>query len=79
MKTNAMRLLDALGISYATRDYEVDPADLSAETVAAKLALLVDQVFKTLVAKGDRGGVCLAVIPGGDELDLKALAKLSGN
>jgi Cys-tRNA(Pro)/Cys-tRNA(Cys) deacylase len=79
MKTNAMRLLDAMGISYATRDYPVDPDDLSAETVAAKLALPVEQVFKTLVVKGDRGGVCMAVIPGSDELDLKALAKMSGH
>jgi Cys-tRNA(Pro)/Cys-tRNA(Cys) deacylase len=79
MKTNAMRLLDAMGISYATRDYPADPDDLSAETVAAKLALPVEQVFKTLVVKGDRGGVCMAVIPGSDELDLKALAKMAGH
>lgn len=79
MKTNAMRILDAMGISYATREYPVDPDDLSAETVAAKLDLPVEQVFKTLVVKGDRGGVCMAVIPGNDELDLKALAKLSGH
>ncbi len=79
MKTNAMRLLDAFGISYSTRDYAVDPDDLSAEKVAAQLALPAEQVFKTLVVKGDRSGVCLAVIPGNHELDLKALAKLSGN
>ena len=79
MKTNAMRLLDALGISYSTRDYAVDLGDLSAEAVAAKLNLPAEQVFKTLVVKGDRSGVCLAVIPGNQELDLKALAKLSGN
>ncbi len=79
MKTNAMRLLDSLGIPYTTREYTVDPDDLSAETVAAKIALPAEQVFKTLVVKGDRSGVCLAVIPGDQELDLKALAKLSGN
>ncbi|MGA7415829.1 MAG: Cys-tRNA(Pro) deacylase [Bryobacteraceae bacterium] len=79
MKTNAMRLLDALGIPYSTCEYTVDPGDLSAETVAAKLALPAEQVFKTLVVKGDRMGVCLAVIPGNQELDLKALAKLSSN
>jgi Cys-tRNA(Pro)/Cys-tRNA(Cys) deacylase len=79
MKTNAMRLLDALGIPYSTHDYKVDPGDLSSETVAAKLDLPADQVFKTLVVEGDRSGVCLAVIPGNQELDLKALAKLSGN
>jgi len=79
MKTNAMRLLDALGVSYTTCDYTVDPGDLSAETVAAKLDLPAEQVFKTLVVRGDQSGVCLAVIPGNQELDLKALAKLSGN
>jgi Cys-tRNA(Pro)/Cys-tRNA(Cys) deacylase len=79
MKTNAIRLLEALGIAYTTREYAVDPDDLSAETVAAKIGLPVGQVFKTLVVKGDRGGVCLAVIPGDEELDLKALAKLSGD
>jgi Cys-tRNA(Pro)/Cys-tRNA(Cys) deacylase len=79
MKTNAMRLLDSHNIPYSTREYMVDPDDLSAETVAAKLALPAEQVFKTLVLKGDRSGVCLAVIPGNTELDLKALAKLSRN
>jgi Cys-tRNA(Pro)/Cys-tRNA(Cys) deacylase len=79
MKTNAMRLLDGFGIPYSTRDYIVNPEDLSAETVAAKLDLPAEQVFKTLVVKGDGSAVCLAVIPGNQELDLKALAKLSGN
>ena len=79
MKTNAMRLLEALGIPYTIRDYTVDPSELSAESVATKLDLPPEQVFKTLVVKGDRGGVCFAVIPGNGELDLKSLAKLSGN
>lgn len=79
MKTNAMRLLDALAIPYTTREYTVDPEDLSAESVAAKIDLPVEQVFKTLVVKGDRGGVRMAVIPGDEELDLKSLAKLSGD
>lgn len=79
MKTNAIRLLDTLQISYELREYEVDPEDLSAETVARKIGLPPEQVFKTLVAKGDRNGVCLAVVPGNAELDLKALAKISGN
>lgn len=79
MKTNAVRLLDSLGIRYELRDYAVDVNDLSAETVAQKIQLPVEQVFKTLVVKGDRNGVCLAVIPGNAELDLKALAKLSGD
>ena len=78
-KTNAVRLLDSLGIQYELRDYEVDPSDLSAESVAAKIGLPPDQVFKTLAAEGDRNGVCLAVIPANTELDLKALAKCTGN
>ncbi len=78
-KTNAVRLLDRLGISYELRDYEVDPDDLAAESVAAKIGLPPEQVFKTLVAKGDRNGVCLAVIPGNTHLDLKALAQATGD
>lgn len=79
MKTNAMRALERLGIAYETREYQVDPEDLSAETVAAKVGLPPEQVFKTLVARGDRTGVLLAVVPGDEELDLKALARLSGD
>lgn len=78
-KTNALRLLDRLGIRYELRTYEVDPDDLSAETVAAKIGLPPEQVFKTLVAVGDRHGVCLAVIPGSDQLDLRALAHATGD
>jgi Cys-tRNA(Pro)/Cys-tRNA(Cys) deacylase len=79
MKTNAARLLDSLGIAYEVREYEVDPDDLAAESVARKVGLSPEQVFKTLVARGDRHGVCFAVIPGDQQLDLKALAKLSGD
>jgi Cys-tRNA(Pro)/Cys-tRNA(Cys) deacylase len=79
MKTNAARLLDSLGIRYELREYQVDPADLSAQTVAHKVGLPPEQVFKTLVARGDRHGVCLAVVPGDAKLDLKALARLSGD
>ncbi len=79
MKTNAARLLDTLGIKYELREYDVDPEDLSAETVARKVGLPAEQVFKTLVARGDRTGVLMAVVPGDAELDLKALAKLSGD
>lgn len=78
-KTNAIRLLDQLGIRYVLREYQVDPEDLSAETVAAKVGLPAEQVFKTLVARGDRNGVCLAVIPGNALLDLKALAAAAGD
>jgi len=79
VKTNAARLLDSLGIPYELREYDVDPEDLSAETVAAKVGLPPEQVFKTLVARGDRTGVLMAVVPGNGELDLKALARLSGD
>ena len=81
-KTNAARLLDQLGIKYELRAYEVDPDDLAAETVAAKIGLPAEQVFKTLVARPsgnkDRNGVVMAVIPGDQELDLKVLAKAVG-
>jgi Cys-tRNA(Pro)/Cys-tRNA(Cys) deacylase len=79
MKTNAARLLDSLGIPYELRDYEVDPDDLAAESVARKIGLPPEAVFKTLVARGDRTGVLLAVVPGDMELDLKALARRSGD
>ena len=78
-KTNAVRLLDQLGVGYQLREYEVDPEDLAAETVAAKIGLPAEQVFKTLAARGDRNGICMAVIPGNAELDLKALAAASDN
>ena len=78
-KTNAARLLDQLAIRYELREYEVDPEDLAAETVAAEIGLPPEQVFKTLVARGDRNGICMAVIPGNTELDLKALATASGD
>jgi Cys-tRNA(Pro)/Cys-tRNA(Cys) deacylase len=79
VKTNAVRLLDAAKIGYELREYEVDPEDLSAETVAAKVNLPLEQVFKTLVMRGDRNGVCLAVVPGNTVVDEKALAKLTGD
>jgi len=79
MKTNATRILDNLGIGYELREYAVDPDDLSAETVAAKIGLPAEQVFKTLVVRGDRGGVYLAVVAGNNEVDGKALARLTGD
>lgn len=78
-KTNAVRLLDVMGLAYELRSYEVDPDDLSAETVAAKVGLPLEQVFKTLVVRGDRSGLCFAVVPGDCQLDLKALAKVTGD
>lgn len=79
MKTNAARILDQQQIPYELLTYEVDPDDLAAERAAEKLGLPPAQVFKTLVARGDRSGVCLAVIPANSQLDLKALAKLVGD
>jgi Cys-tRNA(Pro)/Cys-tRNA(Cys) deacylase len=79
MKTNAVRLLESLGIGYDLREYTVDPEDLAAEAVAAKIGMPAEQVFKTLLARGDRNGLCFAVIPGNCELDLKALAAASGD
>jgi Cys-tRNA(Pro)/Cys-tRNA(Cys) deacylase len=79
MKTNAVRLLDSLGVHYDLREYPVDPEDLAAETVAAKIGLPPEQVFKTLLARGDWHGPYVVVIPGNYELDYKALAKLTGD
>lgn len=79
MKTNAVRTLDTLGIAYELLSYDVDPNDLLATSTAQKLGLPADQVFKTLVVKGNRHGIALAVLPGSYQLDLKALARLSGD
>jgi Cys-tRNA(Pro)/Cys-tRNA(Cys) deacylase len=79
MKTNAVRLLEEMGVRHELRAYDVDPEDLTAPSVAEKVGLPAEQVFKTLVARGDRHGVCFAVIPGNCRLDLKALARLTGD
>lgn len=79
MKTNAARLLENLGIQYELREYAFNPDELGAEKVAAQIGLPPERVFKTLVARGDRTGVLLAVLPSDAELDLKALARVSGN
>ena len=71
--------MDDLGIPYTLREYDVDPEDLSAETVASTIGLPPEQVFKTLVARGDRGGVYLTIVPGNMELDGKALARVTGD
>jgi len=77
-KTNAARILDSLKIFYELKEFSVDENDLSAENAAARLRVPVEQVFKTLVARGDRTGVLIACIPGGRELEQKALARVSG-
>ena len=79
MKTNAVRALDTLGIEYKLLSYAVDPNNLLATATAAKLGLPADQVFRTLVVKGNRKGIALAVLAESYQLDLMALATLSGN
>ncbi|MGI6487032.1 MAG: Cys-tRNA(Pro) deacylase [Syntrophomonadaceae bacterium] len=78
-KTNAARILDSLEVSYELREFEVDVNDLSAENAAINIGLPPDQVFKTLVVRGDKTEVFMACIPGEAELDLKTLAVVSGN
>jgi Cys-tRNA(Pro)/Cys-tRNA(Cys) deacylase len=79
IKTNAIRLLDQARIPYDLRPYDVDENDLSAESVAAKIGLPPEQVFKTLIAQGDVTGYLFALLPAGTELDPRLLAKASGN
>ncbi len=78
-KTNAARLLSAAGISYELIPYEVDENNLAADHVAASLGEDLDQVFKTLVLRGDRNGLFVCVMPGSLEVDLKVAARISGN
>ena len=78
-KTNVARLLDAAGIRYDLIPYQYDENDLAAEHVAEQLGEPLDQVFKTLVLRGDRNGLFVCVMPGSFEVDLKVAARLSGN
>lgn len=79
MKTIAARILDGLNIPYELRGYEWSEDELDAVTVARKIGLPPEQVFKTLVVRGDKTGILVASIPGNEELNLKALAAASGN
>ena len=78
-KTNAARLLDKAGIAYNLIPYEFDENDLAAQHVADSLGQPIERVFKTLVLHGDKTGHIVCVVPGNGEVDLKALAKASGN
>lgn len=78
-KTNAARLLDAAGIKYELIPYSYTEDDLGAEHVAKELGENIEQVFKTLVLKGDKNGEFVCVIPGNMEVDLKIAARISGN
>ena len=78
MKTNGARFLESLGIAFELREYEVDPDDLSAITVAKKIDMPPEQVFKTLLTIGGSETYLFAVIPGDAELDFKKLARAAG-
>lgn len=78
-KTNAARILDGLNIPYDILEYKVDQKDLSAEHVATELDIALEQVFKTLVVNGERGGIAVCCIPGDEELDLKKVAIITKN
>jgi Cys-tRNA(Pro)/Cys-tRNA(Cys) deacylase len=78
VKTNAARILDALGVTYRLQEYEVDPEDLRATTVAAKIGMPPEQVFKTLLCSVGTGEYVFAVVPGDAELDFKKLARAAG-
>ncbi len=77
--TNVMRLLTKAEIAFDTAEYEVDESDLSGVHAAEMLGFNVESVFKTLVARGDKNGINVFVIPVGEELDLKKCAVVSGN
>ena len=77
-KTNALRVLDQAGIEHEVREYSLAMEEFTAERVAELLRMPPDQVFKTLIAVGDKNGPCFAVIPANAELDLKALASAHG-
>ncbi|WP_455497454.1 Cys-tRNA(Pro) deacylase [Coprobacter sp.] len=78
-KTNAARLLDKAKIVYELIPYQVDESDLAATHVAEQLGENIEQVFKTLVLRGDKTGIFVCVIPGNREVNLKSAAKISGN
>ena len=79
IKTNAMRLLDAAGIPYKTAEYEYDESELSGKHAAESIGMPAEQVFKTLVARGDKTGITVFCIPVSEELDLRKAAGVSGN
>lgn len=78
-KTNAARLLDRAKVDYELIPYPVDESDLSADHVAQVLHEAIEQIFKTLVLKGNTTGYFVCIVPGDMELDLKKTAKMTGN
>ena len=79
IKTNAMRLLEAAGVPFRTTEYEYDENDLSGLHAASQIGMPPEQVFKTLVTRGDRNGINVFCIPVDSELDLRKAASVSGN
>lgn len=78
-KTNAIRIVEGLGVAAKVLEYEVDESDLSAAAVADKIGLPLERVWKTLALRGDRSGVFLCCVPGGEELDLRKAARAAGD
>ncbi len=78
-KTNAMRAVESAGIPLHTLQYEVPEENFDGRLVAETLGLNPETVFKTLVLKGDKTGYLVCCIPVCEELDLKKVAKASGN
>jgi len=78
VKTNAVRILEQRGVAYRLANYEVGEEHADATSVARKVGMPPEQVFKTLVCRADGGGLCFAIVPANTELDLKVLAKAVG-
>ena len=79
IKTNAMRMLTSAKIPFEVLEYEVDESDLSGMHIAEQLGFPPEQMFKTLVAKGDKTGPLVFCIPVGEEINLRLAASITGN
>ena len=79
IKTNAMRLLTSAKIKFEVKEYEVDESDLSGQTLAKKISFPEEQVFKTLVLRGEKRGIIVCLVPVSSEINLKALAKTAND
>ena len=78
-RTNVMRLLEVAGIPFVIKEYAVDEEDLSGEHTAAMIGVPADQVFKTLVLRGERTGIFVCCIPCHEEIDLRKAARAAGD
>lgn len=79
IKTNVLRQLDARRIPYETREYDMDDGNFDGKLIAGKTGLDPQMIYKTLVLTGDRQSHLVCVVPVDRELDLKAVARASGN